>query len=574
MFFWKNLSISLFISFFILYLFFLFFFVFVFFIWDCSSLLIDWQILCCLGFDVCFSILIDWVSLSFCLVVFCISFSVIWFSYYYMYGDQYVFRFSWLVVLFVASMIFLIFIPNLISLLLGWDGLGLISFCLVVYYQNFKSLVSGMVTVLMNRVGDVMILLSIGWLISLGSWNFLFLSDFYMGSSVGLCLVMAGMTKSAQFPFCSWLPAAMAAPTPVSALVHSSTLVTAGVFLIIRFWEFIFLYENVVFFLQLISLLTMVLSGFSAVFESDLKKVIALSTLSQLSVMLFSVSFGFSFLGLFHLYTHALFKALLFLCAGCLIHSFFHVQDVRSLGSCWSVVPCTMFFLNLANLALCGFPFLGGFFSKDMILEMFLWEGWNFLFFSFLFLGTALTVAYSVRLSLFSLLGVSKMGSFLLKGEEDLNFLIPMLVLGSGTLFGGFFFYVFIFEPKCMFFFASVMDKNFIFLVLFFGFFLGVIFFYLSWPFFKEFSFFKMMSEFGAAMWFLQILSAQGFLSKVFNSSFFSFYSIDRGYFEYFGGQGVLKKVSLFSSNFVFFSSKSVVISSVFILLFSFLFFF
>lgn len=126
----------------------------------------------------------------------------------------------------------------------------------------------------------------------------------------------------------------MAAPTPVSALVHSSTLVTAGVFLVIRFWDFISLFEFSVFFLQLVCLFTIVLAGFSALFESDLKKIIALSTLSQLSVMLFAVSFGFSFLGLFHLYTHAIFKALLFLCAGCLIHSFCHVQDIRHLGSC------------------------------------------------------------------------------------------------------------------------------------------------------------------------------------------------------------------------------------------------
>lgn len=126
----------------------------------------------------------------------------------------------------------------------------------------------------------------------------------------------------------------MAAPTPVSALVHSSTLVTAGVFLIIRFWDFIEGYFFVVSFLKVIALVTIFLSGFSALFETDLKKIIALSTLSQLRVMLFAVSFGFSFLGLFHLYTHALFKALLFLCAGCLIHSFSHVQDLRHLGSC------------------------------------------------------------------------------------------------------------------------------------------------------------------------------------------------------------------------------------------------
>nr|YP_009024175.1 NADH dehydrogenase subunit 5 [Amphiporus formidabilis]AGL46753.1 NADH dehydrogenase subunit 5 [Amphiporus formidabilis] len=574
MFLWKNVSISLFTSFFIFFLFVFSFFVLVVLLYDCGCYLVDWQLFCICGFDVCFSILVDWVSLSFSLVVYLISFSVIWFSYYYMLGDLYVFRFTWLVVLFVLSMIFLIFIPNLITLLIGWDGLGLISFCLVVYYQNFKSLVSGVLTVLMNRVGDVMILLSIGWLVSLGSWNCFFLDDFYLGFFVGLCLVFAGMTKSAQFPFCSWLPAAMAAPTPVSALVHSSTLVTAGVFLVIRFWDFIGSYWMVVVFLQMVSLFTMVLSGLSALFETDLKKIIALSTLSQLSVMLFAVSFGFSFLGLFHLYTHALFKALLFLCAGCLIHSFSHVQDLRHLGSCWSLAPCVMTFLNLANLALCGFPFFGGFYSKDMILESYLWGEMNFLFFVFVFLATSLTVAYSVRLSLFSSFGALKMCSFFSKGEEDYNFLVPLFVLGAGALFGGFFFYFFIFEAKCIFFFPSVSDKNFVFFVLFFGLVLGCFLFLLSFSVSEHFWKFKFMSSFGGSMWFLQILSTQGLLSYPFNYFFGNLYLLDRGYFEVLGGQGLLSKLSLGSVSFYFFSFKSVMVSSAFVFFAVFFFYF
>ena len=453
MFFWKLISVSLFSRFF---LFFLFFFLYVcisYFLYINRCLLIDWQLFSVSGVDFDFSILVDWVSLSFSLVVCIISFSVIWFSFYYMGGDPYVSRFTWLVILFVMSIIFLIFIPNLITLLIGWDGLGLISFCLVVYYQNFKSLVSGVLTVLINRVGDVMILLRIGWFLAAGSWNYLFVDDFYLSGFVCLCLVLAGITKRAQFPFCRWLPAAMAAPTPVSALVHSSTLVTAGVYLIIRFWDLIFLVDSVVFFLQVISVLTIVLSGFRAIYETDLKKIIALSTLSQLRVMLFAISFGFSFLGLFHLYTHALFKALLFLCAGCLIHSFSHVQDLRYLGSCWRIIPCVIVFLNVANLALCGFPFFGGFYSKDMILETFLWTDFNFFFFFILFLATSFTVGYSVRLSLFVTFGSVKQCSFFVKGEEDFNFLLPLLILGFGALFGGFFFYRFIFEPKCFFFF-------------------------------------------------------------------------------------------------------------------------
>nr|YP_009051404.1 NADH dehydrogenase subunit 5 [Tetrastemma olgarum]AIH00392.1 NADH dehydrogenase subunit 5 [Tetrastemma olgarum] len=571
MFFWKGVNISLFTSFFLFFFFIFFCLSGCYVLYNGFCILIDWEVFSMVGVCFSFTVLVDWVSLSFSAVVCIISFSVVWFSFYYMSGDEYVVRFTWLVILFILSMIFLIYIPNLMTLLIGWDGLGLISFCLVVYYQNFKSLVSGVVTVLMNRIGDVMILLSIGWLLSVGSWSWLFISDFYLSFYVSLCLVLAGMTKSAQFPFCSWLPAAMAAPTPVSALVHSSTLVTAGVYLIIRFWGLILLMEEVVYLLQVVSIVTMVLSGFSALYETDLKKIIALSTLSQLSVMLFAVSFGFSFLGLFHLYTHALFKALLFLCAGCLIHSFSHVQDLRHLGSCWSLAPCVMVFLNLANLALCGFPFFGGFYSKDMILEMFLWENFNFFFFFVLFLATSFTVGYSVRLSLFSVFGFVKHFSLFVKGEEEVNFLFPLGVLGLGALFGGFFFYSSMFEPKCSFFFTSISDKNFVFFILLLGGFLGFFFFYIYVD-FRFFSVFKMLSAFGGSMWYLQFLSTQGVLYYFFFFSFFNLSFIDRGYFELMGGQGLSKFLGSFSFFFNFFSSKSVLVSSVFVLFFFFFF--
>ena len=488
--------------------------------------------------------------------------------------DQYVYRFTWLVVFFIMSIIFLIFIPNLVSILVGWDGLGLISFCLIIYYQNFKSLVSGVLTVLINRIGDVIILLRIGWLVAFGSWNFLFLETFYSRYLVSLCLVLAGITKSAQYPFCRWLPAAIAAPTPVSALVHSSTLVTAGVFLIIRFWDFIIFFPFLVFFLKIISLFTMLLAGFSAIYETDLKKIIALSTLRQLRVMLFAISFNFSFLGLFHLYTHALFKALLFLCAGCLIHSFSHVQDLRHLGSCWRVSPCVIVFFNLSNLALCGFPFFGGFFSKDIILEVYLIDKFNFFFFFFVFFATSLTVAYSVRLTIFSFFGSMKIFPLIIKREENLNFLFPLLILGVGALFGGYFFYFLVFEVKCRFFFSTIIDKNFIFFVIFFGIFIGVLFFYFFFSFHKKNFLLKNFTNFGRFIWFIQILSTQGILKYSFFFFFFSLYQVDRGYMELLGGQGLIKLVGSNSFWLVFFSNKRIFFSVIFVFFIVFFIFF
>lgn len=180
--------------------------------------------------------------------------------------------------------------------------------------------------------------------------------------------MVAAITKRAQIPFSAWLPAAIAAPTPVSALVHSSTLVTAGVYLLIRF-SFI-LGETCSIFLLFISTITIFISGIVAVFEYDLKKIIALSTLRQLGIIIFAISLGLYNVAFFHLLTHALFKALLFLCAGVLIHGVGNTQDIRSFGALSLNYPVVTVCINLANLSLCGIPFLAGFYSKDLIVEL------------------------------------------------------------------------------------------------------------------------------------------------------------------------------------------------------------
>nr|YP_009057593.1 NADH dehydrogenase subunit 5 [Gononemertes parasita]AGZ63893.1 NADH dehydrogenase subunit 5 [Gononemertes parasita] len=573
MFFYLELDISIMVGFFLLLFLFFVLLVLLYFCYFGVVLVVDWELFSFCGVDFKLSILLDWISLSFSGVVIFISVMVVFFSYYYMFGDFFLFRFILLVFFFVFSMLVVIFIPNLIALLLGWDGLGLISFCLVLYYQNFKSLVSGIITVLVNRIGDVMILLSIGWLFSFGSWSFLFLDNFYCCFWVGLCLVLAGMTKSAQFPFCSWLPAAMAAPTPVSALVHSSTLVTAGVYLVLRFWEFISGFYFLVFFLFFLSMVTMFLSGFSALFETDFKKVIALSTLSQLSVMLFSISNGFCVFGLFHLYTHALFKALLFLCAGTIIHCFSHIQDFRMLGSCWKKVPCVLVFLNLANMTLCGFPFLGGFYSKDLVLEGFFFGEFNLFFFFFLFFSTVFTVSYSVRVLIYSTYSFDK--GFVLDSSNDSFFFVyfPIFFLGLGAIFGGSFFFYFLFFDFCSFMISSFFFKVLVFSFLVLGSFLAFFLVFLDFTHGSFFVFSSFVFNCGCNMWFLQGLSTQFFLFFPFFLSFFFLYKLDRGFFEMLGGYGIFSFFQFFGSWFHFFSIKSVFFFLSF-LSFFFLFFF
>lgn len=214
---------------------------------------------------------------------------------------------------------------------------------------------------------------------------------------MGALLVFAAITKRAQIPFSAWLPAAMAAPTPVSALVHSSTLVTAGVYLLIRF---INLLEGsfILKVLLLLGGLTIFMAGLGANFEYDLKKIIALSTLRQLGLMIRILSIGFISLAFFHLLSHALFKALLFMCAGAVIHREKNFQDIRYMGALVSQMPYTIATLNIANLALCGMPFMAGFYSKDIILEMASFIEINVLSYILFYFSTGLTVCYSLRL--------------------------------------------------------------------------------------------------------------------------------------------------------------------------------
>jgi NADH-ubiquinone oxidoreductase chain 5 len=216
--------------------------------------------------------------------------------------------------------------------------------------------------------------------------------------------LLAAITKSAQIPFSSWLPAAMAAPTPVSALVHSSTLVTAGIYLLIRF-NVLLAGTNLGSFLLLFGGLTIFIAGLGANFEFDLKKIIALSTLSQLGLIIRILAIGFPKLAFFHLLTHALFKALLFICAGAIIHNMKDSQDIRFIGGLVMSMPLTSSCFNLSNLALCGTPFLAGFYSKDLILEVASLSYINVFRFILYFFSTGLTVCYSLRLVYYSISG-------------------------------------------------------------------------------------------------------------------------------------------------------------------------
>nr|APC61804.1 NADH dehydrogenase subunit 5 [Papilio dardanus] len=541
-----------FISFFFLFFFSLMnFFFMIYFIMENKVLFLEWEIISFNSLSIVMSILLDWMSLLFMMFVLMISSSVIYYSKSYMSSELNLNRFIILVLLFVSSMILLIISPNMISIFLGWDGLGLVSYCLVIYYQNIKSYNAGMLTALSNRIGDVMILMIISWMMNYGSWNYIFFLNFmnndYMMKIISVLLIIAAMTKSAQIPFSSWLPAAMAAPTPVSALVHSSTLVTAGVYLLIRFnmmlIDMIFLK-----FLLLLAGLTMFMAGISANYEFDLKKIIALSTLSQLGLMMSILSMGMSDLAFFHLLTHAMFKALLFMCAGVVIHMMNDIQDIRYMGGISLYIPLTSLCLNISNLALCGLPFLAGFYSKDLILEMVSMSNLNLLIFFLYYLSTGLTMFYTIRLLFYLMVNDYNLMVIYNLYDEDYVMLKSMFMLLFMSLVVGSFLSWMIFSYPYMIYLPFNLKMMVIYVVL-----MGLLMGYMISD-MKIYSTNKFMmtynlSNFLCLMWFMPSLSTYGVNIYFLKIGQNLLKNVDMGWSEMYSGQGmfnVLKNYSIF----------------------------
>nr|AST23692.1 NADH dehydrogenase subunit 5 [Lymantria dispar asiatica] len=526
------------------------FFFFMIMVENNSVLFLEWEIISLNSVNIVLSILLDWMSLLFMMFVFLISSVVIYYSKSYMSSELNLSRFIILVLLFVISMMFLIISPNIISILLGWDGLGLVSYLLVIYYQNLKSYNAGMLTALSNRIGDVLILMVISWMLNYGSWNYIFYLEFMSNdwemNMISWMIIMAAMTKSAQIPFSSWLPAAMAAPTPVSALVHSSTLVTAGVYLLIRFN---LLLEGT-FFLKILLLLsgmTMFMAGVSANYEFDLKKIIALSTLSQLGLMMSILSMGMPDLAFFHLLTHAMFKALLFMCAGMIIHMMGDMQDIRYMGGMNLYIPLTSLCFNLSNMALCGIPFLAGFYSKDLILELVSFSNLNLLIFFLYYISTGLTVFYTIRLIMYLMLGDFNLMSIYNLYEEDYTMLKGMFVLMMMSVISGGFLSWVIFSYPYMIYLPVNLKMMVIYVSLLgggFGYLISNMNFYSLNKFLMTYN----LSSFLCLMWFMPNLSTYGVSYFFLNYGQKMMKNIDMGWSEVFMGYGMMKSVSKYSN--------------------------
>jgi len=383
-----------------------------------------------------FILIFDKIRVRFRIVVTLISGRVFLFAHKYIEEDPFSNRFIWILLSFVISINLLIFSGSIFFLLLGWDGLGITSFALIVYYERKESQIAGFQTLIINRLGDVIIVISIFLFSTESQFSYISMTDnIFYSSGIVIIFCIAALTKRAQFPFRSWLPAAMAAPTPVRALVHSSTLVTAGIFIIIRLRYTLPLDQRIRSILLFCGSVTCLLGGWAATYENDIKKIIALSTLSQLGVIVFSLGINLPALSLFHLYTHALFKALLFLAAGHILIVTFGVQDIRKIGGVGVIMPLTCVMFNVRSLCLVGAPFIRAFYSKHLILEKIFISPINISSVFLIIIGTIITAKYVFR----TLKSISwdKRGMPLLRRCSSLYTSLPVCILSVGAIIGG-----------------------------------------------------------------------------------------------------------------------------------------